>query len=53
LLELGLQFDYHAGGSKVAAKYMTPALPEKWYLAPMKVRPFSNPNPADCLPIQD
>lgn len=35
-LELGLQFDYHAGGSKVAAKYMDPLLPEKWYLQPMK-----------------
>ena len=35
-LECGLQFDYHKGGSLVAAKYMEPLLPEKWYFAPLK-----------------
>ena len=34
-LHVGLQFDYEAGGSKVAAKYMLPSLPEKWYLQPL------------------
>ena len=34
-LHVGLRFDYESGGSKVAAKYMRPSLPEKWYLQPL------------------
>ena len=34
-LEVGLQFDYRAGGARAAAKYMEPVLPEKWYLQPL------------------
>ena len=34
-MHVGLRFDYESGGSKVAAKYMRPSLPEKWYLQPL------------------
>ena len=34
-LEVGLRFDYLAGGSRAAAKYFEPSLPEKWYLQPL------------------
>ena len=34
-LECGIRFDYGPGGKAIAAKYMEPLLPEKWYTNPM------------------
>ena len=34
-LECGIRFDYGPGGKAIAAKYMEPMLPEKWYTNPM------------------